>query len=143
MNAEEGRINGLIRGSQGRMRQKSGDSSFVGCGPFCRLIRIAGDDNELFRLHRKILAGSALAAERIAELLLPILNERTARRFPGLDEHLVSDAVTDALLNYLSRPQRFDPGRNVFLRSFIARKAEWRIQDGLLAESRRRLREKA
>jgi hypothetical protein len=93
-------------------------------------------------LHNDLVAGSALASEWMATLLLPVLQGRIAPRFPQVDRQIISDGVTDALLSYINEPERFDPDRGVVLISFIARKACWLIRDTMMSEQRRRRRDR-
>jgi DNA-directed RNA polymerase specialized sigma24 family protein len=63
-------------------------------------------------LHRELLGGDPVASGKIAELFMPALIAGLDRKFHNLsDPHLVGRAVADALLNYLGRPQKFDPAR--------------------------------
>ena len=96
----------------------------------------------LLPLHGRLLKGDRVASEELAEALLsPLVNEM-AHKFPMTDVHLVSDGVTDALLDYALKPLSFDPGRGVPLDRFLA-KAAWRnIANSLRGEQRRKAREK-
>jgi RNA polymerase sigma-70 factor, ECF subfamily len=69
------------------------------------------------RLHRQLLAQANLTApSRIAEVFLPELTIRLQRSFPTVgDRHLIASCAEDALLDYLERPEKFDPGRGSLL----------------------------
>jgi RNA polymerase sigma-70 factor (ECF subfamily) len=88
-------------------------------------------------LHDRLLGGDRLASEELSRLLLPPLVEEIARRFRGVDEHLVSDGVIDAVLDYCAHPQQFDASKDVPLDRFLTT-AAWRNVGNLLTSERRR-----
>ncbi len=64
------------------------------------------------RFHQELVNGDHLAPSKIAELFLPLLARALHRKFHNIsDSHLVDIAVADALLSYLTNPQKFDPSR--------------------------------
>lgn len=64
------------------------------------------------RFHQELVNGDHLAPSKIAEFFLPLLARALHRKFHNIsDPHLVDIAVADALLSYLTDPQKFDPGR--------------------------------
>ena len=92
-------------------------------------------------LHRRLLEGDRVAPAELMELLLSPLIGEMKREYPTTDVHLVSDGVTDALLDYCARPGSFDQTRGVPLSRFLA-KAAWRnIANILRSETRRKARE--
>jgi RNA polymerase sigma-70 factor (ECF subfamily) len=100
------------------------------------------DRNALSALHDRLLRGDRLASEELSRLILPPLVEEIGRRFPRVDEQLVSDGVVDAVLDYCACPAQFDTSRDVPLDRFLAA-AAWRNVDNLLtAERRRKSRER-
>lgn len=100
------------------------------------------DRNTLRELHERLLRSDRVASEEFLRLVLPCLLEEIARRFPRADEHLISDGVIDALLDYCAHPQGFDTSKDVPLDRFLAT-AAWRNVDNLLTgERRRKLRER-
>src|SRR3984957_12105953 len=100
-------------------------------------------DRDILRaLHERLLGGDRLASEELSRLLLAPLVEEITRRFNGVDEHLVSDGVIDAVLDYCTHPALFDVARDVPLDRFLAT-AAWRNVDNLLTgERRRKIRER-
>ncbi|MCI0457637.1 MAG: hypothetical protein L0Z62_11755 [Gemmataceae bacterium] len=93
-------------------------------------------------LHERLLRGDRLASEELVRLMLPALQEEIVRRFPRVDEQLVSDGVIDALLDYCASPQQFDATQDVPLDRFLAT-AAWRNVDNLrIGERRRKERER-
>jgi hypothetical protein len=69
------------------------------------------------RLHRDLHNQASLTVtSRIAEVFLPELTLRLQRSFPNVgDRHLIASCAEDALLDYLGRPERFDPARGTLL----------------------------
>lgn len=88
-------------------------------------------------LHDRLRSGDRLASEELARLLLCPLTEEMVRRFRRVDEQLAHDGVIDAILDYCTYPQQFDPQRDVPLDRFLAT-AAWRNVDNLLRGERRR-----
>jgi len=100
------------------------------------------DRDTLCALHARLVSGDRLASEELSRRVLPALVEELVRKFPRADEHLIRDGVIDAILDYCTNPQRFDTGREVPLDRFLA-KAAWSNVDNLLvAERRRKQRER-
>src|SRR5437868_5362322 len=93
------------------------------------------DPDTLRALHQRLVGGDRLASEELSRLLLPSLLEDIARRFPRVDEQLISDGVNDAVLDYCACPAQFDVSRNVPLEEFLAT-AAWRNVDNLLIAER-------
>jgi hypothetical protein len=61
-----------------------------------------------------------------------------ARHFSGAEEWQIVESAEDALLTYWSNPRRFDPGRRVPLRCYLAMTAEGYLRHRLRGERRRR-----
>jgi RNA polymerase sigma-70 factor (ECF subfamily) len=100
------------------------------------------DTKDLLALHRRLLDGDRVASEELVEVLLGHLVNEMTRKFRRTDVHLLSDGVTDALLEYCLKPRAFDAGRGVPLDRFLA-KAAWRnIANSLRGERRRQIRER-
>jgi hypothetical protein len=74
-----------------------------------------GETNEEIRLktdelHRKLINGDITASAEIAEYLLPKLTRQLERKFPDVyDADMIDTSVADALLNYLDKPDLYDP----------------------------------
>lgn len=62
-------------------------------------------------LHAKLLADDPTATARIAELLLPAVVSHLRIKYPKQHEHMHVEAASDALLEYLGNPSRFDPSK--------------------------------
>lgn len=69
--------------------------------------------NEIgYGLHQRLLQGDVTASAEIAEHFMEHIILSLRRKFPNLDNpHLVEGAVTDAILNYLERPEQYDPSK--------------------------------
>jgi len=94
----------------------------------------------LKRLHALMVAGDPEASEVFAGLLREPLTAALVGRFKGTDGALIADAVTDALLEHLKRPSRFDPRRGD-LEEYLRLAARRNLSNFLRAESRRKQRE--
>ena len=68
-------------------------------------------------LHRLLLEqATRVITGRVAEIFLPELLKRLPRIFPTVnDQHLIASCAEDALLEYLERPEKFDPSRSGLL----------------------------
>jgi hypothetical protein len=99
------------------------------------------DAQHLLVLHQRLLDGDRVVPEELAELLLDRLAREVARGFPHTDIHLVYDGVTDALLDYCSRPAGFDTSLRVPLGRFLARAARLNVANLVRGEKRRKARE--
>ncbi len=91
------------------------------------------------KLHAQLLAGDTHAANLIAEFLLAKLIRKVHAYFRSRDTQLVSDAVTDALLDYINKPHNFDASHGKGLGSFLLQEAQWRLET-LQRSERRRVR---
>lgn len=63
-------------------------------------------------LHSALIAGDSTASAKLAELLLPEITKHLRIKFGEEHDHDHAEAATDALLEYLDRPERFDPGKS-------------------------------
>lgn len=95
----------------------------------------------LLRLHERAVDGDQAAVDELVTALLPVLHRRLRRAFPSVPADLAADAATDAILDYVRSPGRFDRNRGVALEQFLYR-AGWRnLADAVDSERRRQLRE--
>jgi RNA polymerase sigma-70 factor (ECF subfamily) len=88
------------------------------------------DPGRLTELHRRVVAGSRDALNVVAEDLLPILNRRLRGAFRMVPQDAISDAAVDAIMDYISRPTRFDPARGR-LDAFLFQAAWRNVSDSL------------
>lgn len=94
-------------------------------------------------LHERLLQGDPIAPAEIAEALLePLVYRLRARTRHLVDDPLVYDAVTDALLTYLQQPGKFDPNKSSLL-SYLTMAAHGDLRNNLARERRRKQREVA
>jgi RNA polymerase sigma-70 factor (ECF subfamily) len=95
----------------------------------------------LLLLHQRLVGGDRVASVELLELLLSPLMGEMERKFPICDVQLISDGVTDALLDYCNRPGTFDPRRGAPLDRFLAKAAWGNIKNLRRGEARRKARE--
>jgi RNA polymerase sigma-70 factor (ECF subfamily) len=99
------------------------------------------DSSQLLVLHHRLCDGDRTASDEFAELILKLLVEQVARRYPHTDEQVIWDGVSAAFLDYCSRPHQFDERRGVPLDRFLY-KASWRnVANILRSHIRRRTHE--
>jgi hypothetical protein len=94
----------------------------------------AADENALLEPLR---AGQPLAVHDIVTIYLPLLVDYLQQKYPWLDDHLLTTAAEDALLNFLRRPASFDPQRSSF-RQFLCMAAQADLKNLLEKERRAR-----
>lgn len=98
-------------------------------------------DNELLTLHGRLVAGELRVAPRIVELVLPRVVGIVTRDVGGLrDRQDAEEAVFDALLAYLERPDRYDPARAKLV-TWLCAIAKRRASNIVRADGRRSARE--
>lgn len=98
------------------------------------------DREEEARLHQRLVAGDPIAPDEAAHVLLPRLYRMLRRRRPEVhDEHVLEEAAERALLEYLARPNRYDPGK-LSLTSYLLMAADRDVLNLLQRERRHQLR---
>ena len=97
-----------------------------------------GDRDEYaLQLHARLVALDPVAPSEFAAAFLPELVRRLrARAGPGHDESLLQDAATDAVLDYLQHPSKFDP-RKSGLFTYLTMAAYRDLLNSLAKERRR------
>ena len=87
---------------------------------------VVSDENKKTwnELHNRLISGDVIVSAEIAEYFMPFLIGKLKRVFQNIDDpHLTETAVIDALMDYLSKPNQYDPSRgNLF--SFLILKAK-------------------
>jgi RNA polymerase sigma-70 factor, ECF subfamily len=82
------------------------------------------DERERERvLHERLLDGDPLATADLFQHFAASLLSRLAAKYPTTDLDLVEQAVSDALLDYFQRPERYDSGKRS-LRGYLFTAAE-------------------
>ncbi len=89
----------------------------------------------LQQLHQRLLDRDPLASTDLAEAFLTILKTGLEIRHPDLEEVLLWEAATSALLNYIERPQTFDPTR-LSLPAYLRMSAEGDLRNALAKQNR-------
>lgn len=87
---------------------------------------VVSDENKKMwdELHNRLISGDVIVSAEIAEYFMPLLIGKLNRVFQNIDDpHLIETAVIDTLMDYLSKPNQYDPNRgNLF--SFLILKAK-------------------
>lgn len=91
-------------------------------------------------LHAAVLRGEESANEGLASELRLRLFAALQFRYRSTPDDTLSDAVTDAIMEHLSHPRRFDPTRHVSIERFVALLARRRLSKLLRTERRDRTR---
>ncbi len=99
------------------------------------------ESSHLLTLHRRLCDGDRTASDELAELILDSLVAGISRQFPGADEHMRYDAVTDAFLDYCAEPQGYEERHGVPLHLFLLMACRRNMLNLLRGEARRKARE--
>jgi RNA polymerase sigma-70 factor (ECF subfamily) len=92
-------------------------------------------------LHQRLLGGDPIASSELVLAYLDPLIRRLGRRFPTIaDITIIHDAVTDALLQYVQFPQRFNPAK-ASLDGYLSMAARGDLLNALRKERRRMTRQ--
>jgi RNA polymerase sigma-70 factor (ECF subfamily) len=98
-----------------------------------------GDHDE--QLHASLLAGDPTAPSQVILAHLDPLTRRLRGRFPDIrDETLLLDAATDALLDYVQSPSKFDPSKSS-LTTYLTLAARGDLLNALAKSQRRSSRQ--
>ena len=75
-------------------------------------------------LHNRLISGDVIVSAELAEFFMPLMIGRLNRGFQNIDDpHLIETSVVDALMDYLTKPNQYDPNRgNLF--SYLILKAK-------------------
>ena len=75
-------------------------------------------------LHNRLISGDVIVSAEIAEFFLPLLISKLNSVFQDIDDpHQIETAVIDTLMDYLLKPNQYDPDRgNLF--SYLILKAK-------------------
>jgi DNA-directed RNA polymerase specialized sigma24 family protein len=99
------------------------------------------DSDQFLALHSRLLAGDRTASEEVASLLLAPLLQEISHQLPRVDEQIVYDGITEAILDYCAQPRQFDEKRGVPLDRFLRMAASRNVANALRGEMRRKARE--
>lgn len=97
-------------------------------------------DDQLLRLHDRICMGDPVAPDQLVSECLVPLQAALQRKWLPLPSEEVVEAVLDAILAYLQRPDAFDPQR-MSLAAYLKMIAQRRLTDALRRQSRLNIRE--
>lgn len=75
-------------------------------------------------LHNRLKSGDVIVSAEIAEYFMPLMIEKLNRGFQNIDDpHLIETAVVDSLMDYITKPDQYNPNRgNLF--SYLVLKAK-------------------
>lgn len=83
----------------------------------------------LKHLHQQLIDGDQSVSNTLCELLLDLLSVALNRKFPQIDEDILSDCITDSIIEYLKLPSKFDPSKGPSLDSFLLMASIRNVQD--------------
>jgi len=83
-----------------------------------------------------MVAGDPTAPAEVAETALPVIEKFLAGRYGGQEEHLRIEAATDALMDYLCDPSKYDASKSKLL-TYLRTAANGDMMN-LLAKGQRR-----
>lgn len=95
-----------------------------------------GGTPSLLELHRRLLAGDKTAGNALSDQLL----ESLQRKLPGRDAENKFDAAVDALIDFISRPDAFDPHKGQ-IEPFLLLAAKRNLMNVRRGDHRRHVRE--
>ncbi|MBI4336485.1 MAG: sigma-70 family RNA polymerase sigma factor [Chloroflexi bacterium] len=100
-----------------------------------------GQQEHARQLHERLLSGDPLAPVEMVETFIAELVRRVRARARQVnDDTIALDAATDALLEYIQHPERFDPNKSGLL-TYLTMSAYGNFLNMLARESRRKKRE--
>lgn len=89
-------------------------------------------------IHERLLAADPTAPAELAEVILGPLKQALVARNPRIgDQTLLDDAVADALIDYIKKPERFDPDK-AGLFGYLEMAAQADLKNALAKRRRRR-----
>jgi len=67
------------------------------------------DHNWQYEQHNLLLAGDPVASAIIADRIYPIMIKHLQYKYPEISQDIIVSAATDAMINYLKRPEQYNP----------------------------------
>ena len=102
---------------------------------------VSEDEARIGRLlHARLLVGDPLAKNDTCQHFLAPISQRLQAKYRTTDADVVHDAVVDALLDYVERPEQYDPTRRSLL-GFLLMAAERDLQNARPRHVRRQQHE--
>lgn len=90
------------------------------------------------KIHQRLLRRDPTASAECAEAVIGPTTSQLQIRFPKLrGTDVLADAVTDAVMSYLKRPEQYDPSKRGLL-GFLVMAAEGDLRNALAKHRRRR-----
>ena len=92
-------------------------------------------------IHKRLCEGDSTAPAELAEGVMKALIEKLSHKYPNLpDSDLPAEVAADALMDYIKRPEQFDPTqRGLF--GFLVMAAEGDLKNALAKIARRHKKE--
>jgi len=98
-------------------------------------------DEYILQLHARLLQSDPVAPAEFAESFLEELIRRLwAKAGPGYEETLIRDAATDAILDFIQHPSKFNPKKSALF-TYLSMAAYRDLLNVIAKEGRRRRRE--
>ncbi len=101
---------------------------------------IITERNWQYRQHSLLLEGDPVASSIISERIYPIIIKHLECKYRGVSQGLIVSAATDAMINYLKRPQQYDPKRSP-LEGYLKMAADGDLKNLLKAAQQRSKKE--
>ena len=99
------------------------------------------DESWLTSIHERLLRNDPTAPSELAETVLDLVISRLHKANPVLDDSdLIQTAAIDALINYIKRPQQYDPTKRGLV-GYLVMSAQGDLTNALAAIRKRRERE--
>ena len=93
------------------------------------------------QIHERLVLKDPSASAELVETILDPLIEKLRKKYPRLhDQDLLIDAVTDALVSYIKRPEQYNPEKRGLL-GYLTMAAEGDLKNALAKQKRRRKKE--
>lgn len=101
---------------------------------------IITEHNWQYKQHSLLLEGDPVAPSIISERIYPIMIRHLECKYQRVSRDLIVSAATDAMINYLKRPQQYDPQRSS-LEGYLKMAADGDLKNLLKAAQKRSKKE--
>ncbi|GAB6268402.1 MAG: hypothetical protein STSR0002_11430 [Smithella sp.] len=98
------------------------------------------DQNWQLEQHNNLLAGDPVASSIIADRIYPKIIKHLQFKYSKVNQDLIVSAATDAMINYLKRPEQYNPQR-ASLESYLKMSADGDLKNILAGEKKRASKE--
>ena len=101
---------------------------------------IITDQNWQYEQHNLLLAGDPVASAVIADRIYPIMIKHLEYKYPEISQDIIVSAATDAMINYLKRPEQYNP-QKASLVGYLKMAANGDLKNILKSEKKRACKE--